>query len=54
MEYDVIRATELHQLIAEVNERLKEGWQLQGGIGVMKDLSYPYYQAMVRGHSATH
>jgi len=47
MEYTVVEAAELRQSIIQVNERLKHGWRLQGGIAV-HTLRYPYHQAMVR------
>ena len=48
MEYDVISTADLDELIAKVNERLKQGWQLQGGIAVMRSLDDTYNQAIVK------
>ncbi|MBR3676998.1 MAG: DUF1737 domain-containing protein [Alphaproteobacteria bacterium] len=50
MKYDVVCDAFLDDLIKAVNERLKKGWQLVGGIATM---THPprytvFYQAMVK------
>lgn len=51
MEYDIVCSESIDRLIEYVNSYLKEGWQCQGGIGVLtQGLSYKiFYQAMIRG-----
>ena len=59
LEYSVVEASELTELIALVNERLQAGWQLHGGLtccayfdsepGYMNP-HHSIYQALVRPH----
>lgn len=51
MEYDIVCSESIDMLIEYVNSYLKDGWQCQGGIGVLtQGLSYKvFYQAMIRG-----
>ena len=53
MEYDVICSESIDKLVEYVNVYLREGWQCQGGIGVLtQGLSYKvFYQAVVKGKS---
>lgn len=50
MQYDVICSTSIDELIKWVNEKLKKGWELQGGIATMtQQIDYTvFYQAMVK------
>ena len=50
MKYDVLATPDLEELCKWVNEKLKQGWQLQGGIATM---THPprytvFYQAMIK------
>ncbi|MDI7104466.1 DUF1737 domain-containing protein [Klebsiella pneumoniae] len=45
LEYKVIHKPNIKLLEAHVNEALKEGWTLQGGVAVN---AYDNYQALVR------
>ena len=50
MKYDVLATPDLEELCKWVNEKLKQGWQLQGGIATM---THPprytvFYQAIVK------
>lgn len=50
MQYDVLSTPDLEELCKWVNEKLKQGWQLQGGIATMV---HPprytvFYQAIVK------
>ena len=50
MQYDVLSTPDLEELCEWVNEKLKQGWQLQGGIATMV---HPprytvFYQAIVK------
>ena len=51
MEYDIVCGESIDMLIEYVNSYLKDGWQCQGGIGVLtQGVSYKvFYQAMIRG-----
>ena len=51
MEYDIVCSESIDMLIEYVNSYLKDGWQCQGGIGVLtQGLSYKvFYQAMISG-----
>lgn len=51
MEYDIVCSESIDMLIEYVNSYLKDGWECQGGIGVLtQGLSYKvFYQAMIRG-----
>lgn len=53
MEYDVICSESIDKLVEYVNVYLRDGWQCQGGIGVLTQwLSYKvFYQAVVKGKS---
>jgi hypothetical protein len=44
----VISTGELKDLIARVNEHIRDGWRLQGGVAVTTQW-ISYNQAMVRG-----
>lgn len=57
MEYIVVYANELDELIQKVNEHLLEGWELSGTMSVVgwkwwnereheEDISYDFYQPM--------
>lgn len=50
MRYDVICSTSIDELIKWVNEQIKKGWELQGGIATMtQQIDYTvFYQAMVK------
>ena len=50
MQYDVICSTSIDELIKWVNEKLKKGWELQGGLANMtQQIDYTvFYQAMVK------
>lgn len=50
MEYDVICTSNLEELCDWVNRKLKQGWQLQGGIATMVHPPYytVFYQAIVK------
>ena len=50
MEYDVISTPDLEELCQCVNEKLQQGWRLQGGIATLiMPTSYTvFYQAIVR------
>ena len=53
MEYIVINAADLKELIVKVNDLIAQGWKPQGGISVSwfdcaGDLTAWHYQAMVR------
>ncbi len=51
MEYDIVCSESIDMLIKYVNSYLKNGWQCQGGIGVLtQGLNYKvFYQAIVKG-----
>lgn len=51
MKYDIVCSESIDGLIEYVNAYLKQGWQCQGGIGVLtQGLSYKvFYQAIVKG-----
>lgn len=54
--YDIITGTRLDKFNEEINERLSQGWMLQGGVNVTAVVSphdhdrvmYTYVQAMIR------
>ena len=48
MEYDIVCSESIDGLIEYVNAYLQQGWQCQGGIGVLtQGLSYKvFYQAV--------
>jgi len=48
--YDVVFSKLLSNLINQVNERLENGWELQGGISFLETDDYYYYycQAMIK------
>ena len=52
MEYDVVRnESSMYGLVFEVNKRIRDGWEPQGGICMEydKDLRVKsYYQAMIK------
>ena len=50
MQYDVICSTSIDELIKWVNEQIKKGWELQGGLVTMtQQIDYTvFYQAMVK------
>ena len=50
MKYDIICSTSVDDLIKWVNNKLKQGWKLQGGIATMTHQpSYTvFYQAIVK------
>ncbi|MCI5544336.1 MAG: DUF1737 domain-containing protein [Azospirillum sp.] len=50
MQYDVLSTPDLEELCKWVNEKLKEGWKLQGGVATMV---HPprytvFYQAIIK------
>jgi len=47
MEYTVISTGDLKELIAKVNEHIRDGWRLQGGVAVTTQW-HSFNQAMVR------
>lgn len=50
MEYIILQANEPHKLVPLVNEKLKEGWTLVGGLATVSEGdTYPdrFYQAMI-------
>jgi hypothetical protein len=51
--YRIIEAKDMEGLEQDVNEALREGWTLQGGVCVVNSQANTYawwfYQAMVRG-----
>ena len=53
MKYNVICATSVDDLIKWVNQKLKQGWKLQGGVATMtQNLEYTvFYQAIVKESS---
>ncbi len=58
--YCIVEALDAEELILEVNKLMKSGWGAQGGVSVCSEHLEPpdknynvYYQAMVRGGSAT-
>lgn len=50
MKYDVVCDAFLDDLIKAVNEKIKKGWQLQGGIATMthQPRYTVFYQAIVK------
>lgn len=55
MKYDVLSTPDLDELCKWVNEKLKKGWQLQGGVATMV---HPprytvFYQAMIKEEKST-
>ena len=56
MEYYVVQSDHLDTLDEQVNERLKQGWELQGGVSVCvipsptdpQNFWYTYVQAIVK------
>jgi hypothetical protein len=50
MKYDVLATPDLEELCKWVNEKLKQGWQLQGGITTMthQPRYTVFYQAIVK------
>lgn len=50
MEYDVISTPDLEELCLWVNEKLRQGWRLQGGIAtvVLPKRYTVFYQAIAR------
>ena len=55
MEYTIIDGFKAEEVIASVNERLKEGWELHGSLAVSAGLkteegltNYLYAQSMVK------
>jgi hypothetical protein len=52
MEYDIIRnESSVYGLIFEVNKRIKDGWEPQGGICIEYSNEFRikcYYQAMIK------
>jgi len=49
IEYDVVCKSDFYEFKEAVNEKLREGWKLQGGICTMNMI--PYYQAIYREKS---
>lgn len=47
MEYTIISANTLDELIREVNQYIKAGWRPQGGVSVSIEYAY-FYQAIIR------
>jgi hypothetical protein len=50
-EYDVVLASDFDEFVADVNERLANGWQCQGGLAAIYDSKYNiewWYQAIVK------
>lgn len=45
MEYKVVKVSGIGELVEKVNDLLKAGWIVQGGVSTDE---YGYYQAMVR------
>ena len=50
MKYHIICANSIDDLIEWVNDKLKKGWKLQGGVATMtQNLEYTvFYQAIVK------
>ena len=53
IEYMIVSATSPAALIKKVNDKVQQGWQLQGGIAVAVIMNqdvgiYDFYQAMTR------
>jgi hypothetical protein len=54
MEYRVISESKMADLVKEVNNAIKQGWKLQGGVSVTKGLApllgqaFVWAQAMVK------
>ena len=47
--YDIVAKYHYHELVDEVNKRLKEGWVLQGGVATdSKERQTRYFQAMIK------
>jgi hypothetical protein len=56
MKYDVVLAITIESFIKRVNDKLKEGWTLQGGICMIADTNRRpdfYYQAIVKKDDIT-
>lgn len=53
MEYDVISTPDLEELCLWVNEKLRQGWRLQGGIAtvVLPKRYTVFYQVIVKFRS---
>jgi hypothetical protein len=50
-EYDVVLASDFDDFVADVNERLANGWKCQGGLTATYDSKYNiewWYQAVIR------
>lgn len=49
MKYDIIRNNSLGNLVFEVNEAIKEGWEPQGGLSIdrLDDTAIFYCQAII-------
>lgn len=52
MEYKIISSYTLSTLEDMVTARLKDGWQCQGGITVVRISSVAYFQAMINTAAA--
>lgn len=52
--YLVVESRLIHQLVREVNERVKSGWVCQGGLAVMSRPNEPvlYFQALAKAPRA--
>lgn len=42
MEYDIISTPDLEELCLWVNEKLRQGWRLQGGIATVAEKIYGF------------
>ncbi len=49
MKYILLSGTTMESLVGRVNDKLKDGWKLQGGVAAL-DISteYAYFQAMTK------
>ncbi len=60
MEYTILGDSDMHKLVAIVNERLREGWRPQGGLIVLSGLGdnyepvQHYLQPVVRPANENH
>ena len=46
LKYEIVRADSLENLAVEINKRLKNEWQLNGGVISTCDKKFPFAQAM--------
>jgi len=44
--YDVVTSDEYKRFVQQVNDRLKEGWELAGGVSISSDSCFRYAQAL--------